>query len=174
MRNRCVPFIVRVDDSDDVMKCWLSPNELDRLERTAGEDGWGREVAIQMMGRCAIRTSEVSYPSETNLRYSDDGDIWLFEAQGKNTNGGSKTILDAWMPDDVTDNIHKYSREQGLDLSDQWVGVSTPTVRQWVKEAAHAIAEQLTTHAGDPSHHTISAGPGRLTISWSGKSTFGL
>jgi len=35
--------MVRIDDSDDVTKCWLSPDELDRLERTAGEDGWERE-----------------------------------------------------------------------------------------------------------------------------------
>jgi hypothetical protein len=32
----------------------------------------------------------VSYPDDSNLRYSDDGDIWLFEVQGKNTKGGVK------------------------------------------------------------------------------------
>jgi hypothetical protein len=82
--------MVRIDDSDDVTKCWLSPDELDRLERTAGEDGWEREIAIQLMGRCGVRASEVSYPDDSNLRYSDDGDIWLFEVQGKNTKGGVK------------------------------------------------------------------------------------
>ncbi|ELY89366.1 site-specific integrase [Natrialba taiwanensis] len=134
--------MVRVDDSDDVTKCWLSPGELDRLERAAGEDGWEREVAIQLMGRCGLRASEVSYPSDSNLRYSDDGDIWLFEVQGKNTKGGSKKTRDAWMPDDVADDIHKYSRERGLDLSDRWVDASTPSVRRWVNEATHTVAEQ--------------------------------
>jgi len=105
--------MVRIDDSDDVTKCWLSPDELDRLERTAGEDGWEREIAIQLMGRCGVRASEVSYPDDSNLRYSDDGDIWLFEVQGKNTKGGSKTTRDAWMPDDVAEDMHKYSRERG-------------------------------------------------------------
>ena len=134
--------MVRIDDSDDVTKCWLSPDELDRLERTAGEDGWEREVAIQLMGRCGLRASEVNYPTDSNLRYSDDGEIWLFEVQGKNTKGGSKKTRDAWMPNDVADDIHKYSRERSLGLSDPWVDASTPSVRRWVKEAAHTVAEQ--------------------------------
>ena len=134
--------MVRVDDSDDVTKCWLSPDELDRLERTAGEGGWDREVAIQLMGQCGLRASEVTYPSDNNLRYSDDGEIWLFEVQGKNTKGGSKKTRDAWMPNDVADDIHKYSRERSLGLSDPWVDASTPSVRRWVKEAAHTVAEQ--------------------------------
>jgi hypothetical protein len=28
--------MVRVDDSDEVTKCWLSPEELDTFERLAG------------------------------------------------------------------------------------------------------------------------------------------
>jgi hypothetical protein len=30
--------MVRIDDSNDVTKCWLSPDELDRLERVAGNE----------------------------------------------------------------------------------------------------------------------------------------
>jgi hypothetical protein len=32
--------MVRIDDSGDVTKCWLSPDELSTLERSAGEGGW--------------------------------------------------------------------------------------------------------------------------------------
>jgi len=90
---------------------------------------------------------------DSNLRYSDDGDIWLFEVQGKNTKGGSKTTRDAWMPDDVAEDMHKYSRERGLSLSDQWIDASTPSVRRWVKEAAHAVAEQTD----DPRWQSVSS-----------------
>ena len=145
--------MVRVDDGGGVTKCWLSPDELDHLERTAGEDGWGREVAIQLMGRCGLRASEVNYPSDSNLRYSDDGSIWLFEVQGKNTKGGSKKTRDAWMPDNVADDIHKYSRERGFNPSDHWLDVSTPSIRRWVKEAAHTIAEQTD----DPRWLSVSS-----------------
>jgi len=134
--------MVRLDDSDDVTKCWLSPDELDRLERTAGRNGWTREVAVQLMGRCGLRASEVNYPGDEHLRWSDDGDVWLFEVRGKNTKGGEPKLRDAWMPEDVADDVHKYSRERGLDASEVWVDASTPSVRRWVKEAAQTVAEE--------------------------------
>ena len=135
--------MVRVDDAEDVTKCWLSPDELSTLERSAGKDGWEREIAVQLMGRCGLRASEVSYPSDDHLRYSEEGSVWLFEIRGKNTKGGDRKTRDAWIPDDVADDVHKYSRERQLDLSESWVDVSTPSVRRWVKEAAKAIAENL-------------------------------
>jgi len=75
--------MVRIDDSDPVVKCWLSPGELDHLERTAGTAEWEREIAMQLMGRCGLRVSEISYPGTEELIRSDNGHIWLFEVQGK-------------------------------------------------------------------------------------------
>lgn len=134
--------MVRIDDSGEVTKCWLSPNELDRLERTAGEDGWEREIAIQLMGRCGLRASEVTYPSDETLRYSEEGELWLFEVRGKNTKGGAKKTRDAWMPGDVANDIHKFSRERELDPSEPWVDASVSSVRRWVKEAAQTVADR--------------------------------
>jgi integrase len=145
--------MVRVDDANDVTKCWLSPDELTRLERAAGQADWEREVAIQLMGRCGLRASEVSYPADEHLRYSDEGDVWLFEVRGKNTKGESRKIRDAWMPDDVAEDVHKYSRERGLNSADSWVNVSTPSVRRWVKDAAHAVADDL----GEPRWRSVSS-----------------
>ena len=135
--------MVRVDDAEDVTKCWLSPDELTQLERSAGESGWEREIAVQLMGRCGLRASEVSYPGDDRLRYSDNGGVWLFEVRGKNTRGGTPKTRDAWMPDNVADDVHKYSRERGLDPSEPWVDISTPSVRRWVKEASHSVADEL-------------------------------
>jgi len=134
--------MVRIDDSDTVVKCWLSPDELDNLEKTAGAVGWEREVAMQLMGRCGLRVSEVSYPSTEELRWSDNGNIWLFEVLGKNTKGGGRKTRDAWMPESVADDIHKYSRERSFSESDTWVDASTPSIRRWVKEAAQVIADE--------------------------------
>ena len=134
--------MVRIDDSDTVVKCWLSPEEIDRLERTAGSEGWEREISMQLMGRCGLRMSEVSYPSTEELRWSKDGEIWLLEIRGKNTKGGGRKTRDAWMPENVADDIHKYTRERSLSESDQWVDASTPSIRRWVKEATRAIADK--------------------------------
>jgi len=67
--------MVRIDDSDTVIKCWLSPDELDHLVQNAGADGWEREIAIQLMAWCGLRVSEVSYPGTEELRWSEDGQI---------------------------------------------------------------------------------------------------
>ena len=135
--------MVRVDDSGNVTKCWLSSDELTQLERVAGQDGWNREIAVQLMGRAGLRASEVTYPGDKHLRYSEDGDVWLFEVRGKNTKGGDRKTRDAWVPDTVADDIHKFSRERALSPSEPWVDASTPSVRRWVKEAAHALANEL-------------------------------
>lgn len=145
--------MVRVDDSGDITKCWLSPDELRQLEKAAGEDGWEREIAIQLMGRCGLRASEVDYPSDENLRYSEEGGLWLFEVRGKNTKGGSRKTRDAWMPDDVADDIHKFSRERGLDPSQPWVDASTPSIRRWVKESAHMVGADVD----DPRWDSVSS-----------------
>jgi hypothetical protein len=134
--------MVRVDDSGKVTKCWLTPEGLDQLERVAGTWDWEREVAVQLMGRCGLRADEVPYPRDGDLRWSEDGEVWLFEVRGKNTSGGDKKTRDAWMPENVADDLHKFSRERGLDASDAWVDASKSSVRRWVKEAAERIAEE--------------------------------
>lgn len=135
--------MVRIDDSSVVTKCWLTPDELELLERAAG-DGWTweREVAMQLMGRCGLRADEVDSPGPGDIRWSDDGDCWLFEVRGKNTKGGEKTLRDAWMPDDVQDDIHKFARERGIADDNPWVDAATSTVRQWVIDAAGRVQEE--------------------------------
>lgn len=134
--------MVRVDDLGDVTKCWLSPEELDELERVAGSWDWEREIAMQLMGRCGLRADEVSYPSDDDLRWSDGGECWLFEVRGKNTKGGVPKTRDVWMPEDVADDVHKYTRERGLDATEPWVDASTSSIRRWVKEAAERVADR--------------------------------
>jgi len=82
--------MVRIDDPGSVTKCWLTPEELDLLERTAGEWDWQREIAVQLMGRCGLRVDEVSHPGDEDFRWSEDGNVWLFAVRGKNTKGVKK------------------------------------------------------------------------------------
>jgi len=132
--------MVRIDDSDDVTKCWLDQEELARLEDAAGREDWEREVALQLLGRCGFRADEVSYPGDAQLRWSDDAEGWLVEVRGKNTKGGDPTVRDAWMPESVEGNVRRFSRERERMTGEAWVQASTPTVRRWVKEAAQAVA----------------------------------
>ena len=67
-----------------------------------------------LMGRCGLRADEVNYPGPGSLRWAEDGDCWLFEVRGKNTEGGGSKVRDVRMPDDVQDDIHKFAREHGI------------------------------------------------------------
>jgi site-specific recombinase XerC len=134
--------MVRMDDSGDVAKCWLDRDELEELETAAGRDGWEREIAITLMGRCGLRASEVSYPADKHLRHSDDADGWLLEVRGKNTEGGDPKIRDVWVPERVERDVRKFSRERGLSSADPWVSASTSSIRRWVREARELVAER--------------------------------
>lgn len=134
--------MVRIDDSGGEVRCWLRQDEIHELEKLALSDDWTREIAIQLMGECGLRASEVPYPSSDNLRWSEAGNCWLLEVRGKNTKGGEKTIRDAWVPESVVESIHRYTHERGFGSDDRWVDVSTGTVRRWVREAAVKVAAQ--------------------------------
>lgn len=132
--------MVRVDDSGGEVKAWISRDELSQLERAAGRVGWEREIAIELMGRCGLRASEVPIPCNDGLRWSEDGECWLLEVRGKNTKGGAKATRDVWIPNDVEDDLRKFSRERGLDTTEPFVDYSVPSIRRWVKEAAEGVA----------------------------------
>lgn len=134
--------MVRIDDSGDEVQCWLRPDELETLERVAGDWDWEREISMQLLGRCGLRADEVTYPSDEHLRWSEEGNCWLFEVRGKNTAGGDPKIRDAWMPEAVADDIHKYTRERDLSAGEPWVDVSTSSVRRWVRQAAGEVFDR--------------------------------
>lgn len=138
--------MVRIDDAKTHPKCWLNPfdEELRRLERAAGAVDWEREIAVQLMGRCGFRADEVNYLGDAELRYSDEGDCWLVEVRGKNTEGGPPKVRDAWMPADAKENIRRFSRERDCVTKEPWVDAATSTVRRWVKDAAEYVAEEET------------------------------
>ena len=124
------------------MKCWLSRDEVKKLERTAGRKDWEREIAVRLMGRCGLRVSEVPQPSDDDLRWSDDGECWFVQIAGKDTTGGSKKIRDAWVPNEVEDEIRKYSRERGKSDAEPWVSASIPSIRRWISESGDNLADE--------------------------------
>ena len=142
--------MVRItDDSGHVTKCILDPygEELADLEAAARAADWEREIAIQLLGRVGLRADEVAngeagtYPTANRLRWSSSGECWLLEVRGKNTKGGSKKTRDAWVPDDVAENIQRFVSERGRDPDAPIVEGANSTVRRWVREAARDLAE---------------------------------
>ncbi|NGM69174.1 site-specific integrase [Natronolimnobius sp. AArcel1] len=143
--------------------CWLSRDECDDLAREAGDVDWKREVAIELMAQCGLRSDEVPRVTPGDIRYSDDGDCWLFRVEGKNTDGGEPKMRDAWMPDDVERNISKFVRERDIADDEPIVDVSASSVRRWVREAAQSIAERTES---DGWEHVSSHDLRRSWATW--------
>lgn len=132
--------MVRIDESGGEVRYWLRQEELNELEQVALSEDWMREIAIQLMGKCGFRASEVPYPSNSKLRWSGPGECWLLEVRGKNTKGGERTIRDAWVPESVAESIHRYVSEREFGDDEPWADVSTGTIRRWVRDSAVKIS----------------------------------
>ena len=133
--------MVRIDDSASETKCWLDyPREVQTLEEYARERDWEQEVAIQLMARVGSRASGVLSAKPKNLRWNSDGEYWEIELKGKNTKGGEKTIRDAYVPEQVKQNLDRYASERDISDNEPYIQKSESTVRRWVREITDEIA----------------------------------
>lgn len=134
--------MVRIDDSGSETKCWLDfPAEVQTMEKKARERDWEQEIAIQLMCRVGARASGVLSAKPKNLRWNSEGEYWELQLRGKNTKGGEKTIRDAYVPDQVKNNLDRYASERDVADDEPYVGKSTSRVRGWVREITNEIAE---------------------------------
>lgn len=134
--------MVETEDNGDTVKCWMDRGECDSLVREAGTVDWEREIAIQLMTQAGLRSDEVPRVTTGDIFYSEEGDCWFLEVEGKNTKGGDPKMRDAWIPEEVERNISKYARERGISENEPIITVSAFSVRRWVKEAANDLAEE--------------------------------
>lgn len=130
------------ETGNGTVQCCLSRDECERLAQVAGEEDWEREIAIQLMAECGLRSDEVPNVSKADIRYSEEGECWFLEVAGKNTSGGDKKKRDAWLPEAVERDISKFARERGLSDNEPLVSVSVSSVQRWVREAASEVADR--------------------------------
>jgi len=123
-------------------KCWLSmTDECDTLAQAAVAEDWEREIAIRFMTECGLRSDEVPKVTFSDIRYSDEGDCWLFQVEGKNTEGGDPKMRDAYLPEDLKRNVFKFVKDRNIGDDEPIINKSASSVRRWVREAAHNVAE---------------------------------
>lgn len=154
--------MVSIQESGRV-KCWLTRDECEELEQAAGQEDWQREIAIQLMGQCGLRSDEVNKPTMDDIRWSEEGDCWFIEVVGKNTDGGDPKMRDAWVPEEVERDVSKFARERDIAETEPLVDVSPSSVRRWVTEAADHLAE---TTGNDRWSHVSSHDLRRSWATW--------
>lgn len=135
--------MVRIDDSGDRTKCWLTfPDEKEELISIARSVDWERAIAMRLMVEVGCRASGVLSASPGGIEYNSDGEYWQIEIRGKNTKGGEKTTRDAYLPDSVKQTLDIYADERDIGSDEPFVAKSESTVRRWVDEAAEALANE--------------------------------
>lgn len=134
--------MVRIDDSEDTSKCWLNQDEIKLVEEYARREGWEKEIAIQFMAKCGMRASEVEFPKPSKLSWNGKGEYWQMEIYGKNTKGGNKTLRDAYIPNEVKENLDRFQSERDIRTDERYIDKSIDTVRRWVREITNTIAEE--------------------------------
>lgn len=122
------------------MKCWMTREESEKLAQAAGREDWEREIAIELMTECGLRSDEVPKVTPGDISYSEEGECWFLWVEGKNTEGGEPKMRDAWVPEETERNVSKYVRERGLSEDEPIISVSASSVRRWIKEAAKDLA----------------------------------
>lgn len=136
--------MVRIDDSNDETKCWLSfPAEVEQVESRARDRDWEQEIAVQLMSRVGCRASGVLTASPNGVEWNEEGEYWQIRVRGKNTKGGNKTVRDAYLPDRVKENLDRYASERDISDSEVYVDTSVSTVRRWVREITNELADDM-------------------------------
>lgn len=136
--------MVRIDDSNDETKCWLSfPAEVEQVESRARDRDWEQEIAVQLMSRVGCRASGVLTASPNGVEWNEEGEYWQIRVRGKNTKGGDKTVRDAYLPDRVKENLDRYASERDISESEAYVDASVSTVRRWVREITNELADDM-------------------------------
>ena len=136
--------MVRIDDSNDKVKCWIDfEKEGSLLEEKARERDWEQEIAVQLMLRVGCRVSGIFSITPSNISWNEKGEYWEVRVRGKNTKGGEKTVRDAYLPNRVKENLDRYASERDIGANEQYVQKSKSTVRRWVSELGNELADEM-------------------------------
>jgi len=148
--------MVRIDDSNEQVKCWLDfPSEIKTLEEAARDRDWEQEIAIQLMTRVGCRVSGVLTAKPENLEWNSSGEYWEIAIRGKNTKGGEKTVRDAYVPDSVKDNLDRYQSERDINPSEPYIQKSVKTVERWVREITNELSQNHAERWKHVSSHDL-------------------
>lgn len=154
--------MVRIDDSNNKVKCWIDlEKEGSLLEEKARDRDWEQEIAVQLMLRVGCRVSGIFSITPSSISWNEKGEYWEVRVRGKNTKGGEKTVRDAYLPDRVKENLDRYASERDIGANEQYVQKSKSTVRRWVSE----IGEELADDMDEPRWKHLSSHD--LRASWS-------
>ena len=136
----------------DQYKVWLRDDELEELRRAAG--GHRDDLIVQLGGYVGLRAFEIPQVTPSHVKRTPDGDHFRLRVpEGKDTTGSGGKPRDAYLPNDVEGDIHRYVTSGEIGRDEPIVDLSVGGVRAAVKRTAERAAEAT----GDEDYLHVSS-----------------
>jgi integrase len=137
---------------DGQYKVWMTDTELETLRRCAANHR--DDLIIQLGGYVGLRAFEVPQIQPKHVKRTIDGDHYRLRVpEGKNTTGNGGKPRDAYLPQDVEADIHRYTNANDIASEDPVIGIGKSAVRDVVKRTAIRAAEET----GDNDYRNVSS-----------------
>jgi len=122
-------------------KVWLTDDELDQLRRHAGNQR--NDLVIQLGGYVGLRAFEMPQVAPQHVNRTSDGDHYRLRVpEGKDTSGNGGKPRDAYLPQSVERDLHRYQQENDISPSDPYIELTESGIRAAVKRIANRTARE--------------------------------
>jgi integrase len=131
------------DDPDRGMKVWLSDDEIAQLLEAA--PGPNQRLAFALAGRCGLRSEEITEVRPKDVKDSDAGPILVVRS------GKGEKYRETPIPKDLKNTIETAAQYRSEPATHPIVttdrdaggdGVSTRTLRRWIKQTRDELADE--------------------------------
>jgi integrase len=128
-------------EKPDQYKVWLTHEELDQLRRHAGSTR--NDLIIQLGAYVGLRAFEIPQIQPKHVKRTSDGEHYRVRVpEGKDTTGSGGKPRDAYLPENVERDLHRYQQENDIARNEPYVDLTESGVRATVKRIARAAADE--------------------------------
>ena len=128
---------------EDEYKVWLTDSELDELRRAAASHR--DDLIIQLGGYVGLRAFEIPQIRPKHVKRTEDGEHYRLRIpEGKDTTGSGGKPRDAYLPESVEADIHRYVTAEGIDRGEPIIDLSERGIRNVVKRTAERAADETS------------------------------
>ncbi len=137
---------------EETFKVWMTDEELETLRRSAKSHR--DDLIIQLGGYVGLRAFEIPQVQPQHIKRTDDGGHYhLRVPRGKDTRNGTGMPRDAYLPQEVERDLHRYITANKIQSGQPVIDLSPRGVRSVVERTAARAAEET----GDPDYEYVSS-----------------